>query len=165
MSLSWPDSVLGPLKAWAEKCYPYEGCGILLGTFEPGNKKRVHRFAPLSNLLHDREKIQTDAVLGIASETLGERVESQGQFEFVMDPGEFNKAALAAEKEGLDVVGVLHTHPDHPAKPSPTDAAQPMLAGWSVVIVKVDKARYVESRSWVRDEETQPFQEEPVLTE
>jgi proteasome lid subunit RPN8/RPN11 len=44
-----------------------------------------------------------------------------------MDPASFNRAVLDAEKEGLDLVGVLHTHPDHPARPSATDAAQPLF--------------------------------------
>jgi L-ascorbate metabolism protein UlaG (beta-lactamase superfamily) len=69
---------------------------------------------------------------------------------------------LAAEKEGLDVVGILHTHPDHPARPSATDAAQPLLAGWSNVIVSVQKGHFAEARSWYRDEETAPFVEEVI---
>lgn len=165
MSLIWPRNVLDQLISWSEKCYPYEGCGLLLGRFEKGNLKKVKHFNPLSNLLHERNKVSSGHVLEVASASLGKRVESQGQFEFVMDPQEFNRVVLAAEKENLDVVGVLHTHPDHPAVPSPTDASQPLLAGWSNVIVKVDKGRFVEARSWVRDEETQPFQEEPISVE
>jgi proteasome lid subunit RPN8/RPN11 len=79
-----------------------------------------------------------------------------------MDPAAFQPGCLDAEKEGLDVVGILHTHPDHPAQPSATDAAQPLLAGWSNVIVSVQKGRFVEARSWVRDEESAPFIEEPI---
>jgi proteasome lid subunit RPN8/RPN11 len=164
MSLIWPRSVVDGLKAWAEKCYPYEGCGVLLGRFEPDGNKRVLRFAPIPNLLHDRDKASPEAIQ-VAEATLGRRVDSQGQFEFVMDPGAFNRTALDAEKEGLDVVGILHTHPDHPAKPSPTDAAQPLLAMWSNVIVKVDQGRFIEMKAWVREEEKSPFEEEPINLE
>ncbi len=164
MTLVVPKTVMADLKAWAEKWYPYEGCGLLLGRIGPGGEKRVLRFAALSNLLHDRAKAAA-SVLQTASATLGRRVESRGEFEFVMDPAEFNRVVLEGEKEGLDVVGVLHTHPDHPARPSATDAAQPLLAGWSNVIVKVDQGKYVEARSWVRDEENRPFEEEPISTE
>ena len=164
MSLSWPQNVLSQLRSWSEKCYPYEGCGILLG-HSTGDARKVRRFHPLSNLLHERNKVTSSHVMDVASASLGKRVESQGQFEFVMNPEEFNKAVLSAEKEGLDVVGVLHTHPDHPAKPSATDAAQPLLAGWSNVIVKVDKGQYIEARSWFRQEESDPFQEETITLE
>jgi sulfite reductase beta subunit-like hemoprotein len=36
------------------------------------------------------------------------------------------------------------------------------LAGWSNVIVSVKKGRFVEARSWFRDEESAPFVEEPI---
>jgi proteasome lid subunit RPN8/RPN11 len=159
--LSWSASVEASLKAWAEKCYPYEGCAVLIGSFGQGGRKRVERVVPIPNVLHERQNAGA-AVLETAAATLGKRVESRGEFEFVMDPKEFNRAALEAEKEGFDVVGILHTHPDHPAKPSATDAAQPCLAVWSNVIVKVDQGKFVEARSWVREEEDRPFQEEKI---
>jgi proteasome lid subunit RPN8/RPN11 len=162
MPLILPRKVLDELIPWSEKCYPYEGCGLLLGHFEAGGAKLARRFVPLSNVLHDRTQAPPSHVLEAASASLGSRVHSRGQFEFVMDPREFNQAVLSGEKENLDVVGILHTHPDHPARPSPVDASQPLLAGWSNIIVKVDKGRFVEAKSWVREEESQPFQEEPI---
>jgi sulfite reductase beta subunit-like hemoprotein/proteasome lid subunit RPN8/RPN11 len=161
MSLVWSPSVLASLKGWSESCYPYEGCGVLVGHFLPGGIRRVERFVPLKNQLREKTKAGV-GVLETARATLGQRAETEGQFEFVMDPAEFNRAVLAAEKEGLDVVGVLHTHPDHPARPSATDAAQPLLAGWSNVIVSVQKGHFAEARSWYRDEETAPFVEEVI---
>ncbi|HNA60593.1 MAG TPA: M67 family metallopeptidase [Elusimicrobiota bacterium] len=161
MTLAWPRSLVGELKTWAEKCYPYEGCGLLIGRQEKADWRQAERFFPLKNLLRHRNEADP-GTLDTAAGTLGARVHTQGQFEFVIDPAEFNRAVLDAARSGLDVVGVLHTHPDHPAKPSPTDAAQPLLAGWSNVIVKVDQAQFVEARSWFRAEETQPFEEEPI---
>ena len=162
MTLRWPPGLAAELRAWSEKCYPFEGCGLLIGRFDPGGARRAERFHPLQNLLRQADRGRNAEILGAAAETLGKRVETQGQYEFVMDPQEFNRAALAAAKEDLDVVGVLHTHPDHPARPSATDAAQPLLAGWSNVIVKVDQGRFVEAKSWVRDDDSQPFKEEPI---
>jgi proteasome lid subunit RPN8/RPN11 len=164
VKLSWPRAVIESIRPWAEAAYPREGCGLLLGDFLPGDHKRARRFAPLKNLLRERAGAPA-AALAVAADTLGKRAESGGEFEFVMDPAEFARVSSEAAREGLDVVGVLHTHPDHPAKPSPTDAAQPMLSGYSVVIVKVDKARFVEARSWYRADEKDPFQEETVEVE
>lgn len=164
MKLFWPRAVLEEVKPWAEKCYPREGCGLLLGDFLPGGDKRVRRFAPLDNLLKEREKASS-AVLSVAADTLGKRAQTGGEFEFVMDPAEYNRVSIEAMREGLDVVGVLHTHPDHPAQPSATDAAQPLLSGYSVVIVKVGAGRYAETRSWHRAEEKDPFTEETIVLE
>lgn len=148
------------LKPWSEKAYPYEGCGLLLGQFS--SQKLASRLVPLSNILREKNPEKQD-ILSVAKETLGNRVESKGQFEFVMNPSEFSQQVLAAEKEGLDVVGIIHTHPDHPAKPSATDSAQPLMSRWSVVIVSVEKGKFSEARSWVREEDTDPFQEEEII--
>jgi proteasome lid subunit RPN8/RPN11 len=162
MTLAWKPTVPDDLRVWAEACYPYEGCGVLIGNFYAGDVRRVERFVPLTNLLREKNSAWAP-VLETARETLGKRAETQGEFEFVMDPAAFNRVVLEAEKEGLDVVGILHTHPDHPAQPSATDAAQPLLAGWSNVILSVQQGKFVEARSWVRDEESSPFTEETIV--
>ncbi len=161
MTLALPEAVLAVIKPWAEGCYPFEGCGVLVGRFGKGGTRGVVRFEPLTNQLREKASARP-GVLDAARDTLGKRAETEGQFEFVMDPAAFNRAVLNAAKEGLDLVGVLHTHPDHPARPSATDAAQPLLAGWSNVIVSVQQGLFEEARSWFRDEETAPFVEEPI---
>jgi dissimilatory sulfite reductase (desulfoviridin) alpha/beta subunit/proteasome lid subunit RPN8/RPN11 len=161
MSLLWSPRLLSNLQTWSESCYPFEGCGVLVGQFLPGGIRRAERFVPLANQLREKSNARP-GVLESARATLGARADTHGQFEFVMDPAAFSRAVLEAEKEGLDVVGILHTHPDHPARPSATDAAQPLLSGWSNVIVSVKQGRFAEARSWVRDEETDPFIEEPI---
>jgi proteasome lid subunit RPN8/RPN11 len=69
---------------------------------------------------------------------------------------------LAAEKEGLDVVGVIHTHPDHPPRPSKIDESQPFLANWSNIIVSVQKGKTADMKSWFRDADDRPFDEEAI---
>jgi proteasome lid subunit RPN8/RPN11 len=165
VTLHWPRRILdGQLRGWSEKCYPFEGCGLLLGEFEGAGRRRVWSFVPLRNLLRDRAGAPAHA-LDAARETLGRRADAQGRFEFALDPAEFNRVVLAASRDNRDVVAVLHTHPDHPAEPSATDAAQPLLAGWSNVIVKVERGRFVEARSWFRENDADPFQEETIVWE
>jgi proteasome lid subunit RPN8/RPN11 len=79
-----------------------------------------------------------------------------------MNPDEFNRETIRAEKEGLDVVGVIHTHPDHPPRPSQIDASQPFLAMWSNIIVAVKQGRCEAMKSWFRDSDDQPFLEEEI---
>lgn len=88
-----------PLAAWHEmqaeawRVYPNEACGVLLG--EPGGDEVV-RFVPIAN-------------------------EADSTRVFTLDGREFAKATLRADREGLDVIGVFHSHTHTAGYPSPTD--------------------------------------------
>jgi proteasome lid subunit RPN8/RPN11 len=150
-----PADVADTIAAWSEKAYPNEGCGLLVGRFEKGGKT-VIRLASVSNDLLQAGDIKAPT-LPAERQGIG-----KGRTEFVMNPSDFNREALAAEKEGLDIVGVIHTHPDHPARPSQIDASQPFLAQWSNIIVTVEKGRFKEMKSWFRETDAEPFAEEPI---
>jgi len=120
----------------AEQAYPFEGCGLLLGPFT--TEKKVERIVSMRNVLRD---------------------EGRGRFDFSFSPAEFAQVQMQADRDGFDVVGIFHTHPDHPAKPSPTDIGQPMLSGWINVIASVHGGRFKEARAWWREEEGIPFKE------
>ena len=122
------------LQELSEASYPFEGCGLLLGPL--AKEKEVRKIVTLKNILRDQ---------------------GRGRFDFTFSPQEFMEAQLSAEKENLDVVGIYHTHPDHPPRPSATDASQPMLAGWINVIAAVHGGKFKEAKAWWREEEAQPF--------
>jgi proteasome lid subunit RPN8/RPN11 len=122
------------LRRVAEEAYPFEGCGLLLGPLS--TEKRVSEIAVLKNALRD---------------------EGRGRFDFSFSPKEFMDTQMAAEKRNLDIVGIYHTHPDHPPRPSATDASQPMLAGWINIIASVHGGKFKEAKAWWREDETQPF--------
>jgi proteasome lid subunit RPN8/RPN11 len=127
------------LRQQAEAAYPFEGCGLLLGPL--AKDKTATRVVTLKNML---------------------REEGRGRFDFTFSPKEFMEAQVAAEKENLDVVGLYHTHPDHPPRPSKTDESQPMLAGWINVIASVHGGKFKEAKAWWREDESQPFSETPI---
>src|SRR5690242_15558857 len=129
-----PREVHRVISDWAAKAYPNEGVGLLVGRFDK-NSKNVVRFAPLTNELLQKKLLNAST---LPKERQGEQA---GRTEFVMDPAEFNRETLKAEKEGLDVVGIVHTHPDHPPRPSQVDASQPFLSQWSNIIVAVEKGK------------------------
>jgi len=163
--LTIPAGVFSEIQQWARAAYPREGCGLLLGHFKnQGLDKNVVRFVGLSNiLLSENGKNLAQRIQNSGGAITHERVAAGGgKTEFLMDPAEFDRVYRQAEKEGQDVVGILHTHPDHPPKPSAMDASQPMLAGWSNVIVAVEKGVTVVARSWIRPDETTPFEEESL---
>lgn len=133
-----PDAWQSFLKQ-AEAAYPFEGCGLLLGPF--GADKVAQRVVTLKNILRD---------------------EGRGRFDFSFSPAEFMQAQLSAERDNLDIVGIYHTHPDHPPKPSRTDESQPMLAGWINVIAGVNGGHFRDAKAWWREDDTQPFVEVPL---
>jgi proteasome lid subunit RPN8/RPN11 len=73
---------------------------------------------------------------------------------------------MAAEDEaealGLDVVGVFHSHPDHPAEASETDREW-ALPWFSYLITSVRSGRAAESRSWRLVDDRSIMIEEPLL--
>jgi proteasome lid subunit RPN8/RPN11 len=66
--------------------------------------------------------------------------------------------------DGLEVIGVYHSHPDHLPVPSAFDRehAWPWL---SYVIVGVGRGRAGELKSWVLTDDRGTFAEEPITTE
>jgi proteasome lid subunit RPN8/RPN11 len=77
---------------------------------------------------------------------------------FEIAPFDYLKAEQYAEEQNLQLLGVYHSHPNHPAIPSEHDrlAAQPYF---SYLIISVHDGRPGPIRSWRLNEERQ-FEEE-----
>jgi proteasome lid subunit RPN8/RPN11 len=80
---------------------------------------------------------------------------------FLITPEDYLKAELTADKLGLSLIGVFHSHPDHPNQPSEYDRewAQPFF---SYIITSVNEGKAVESRSWRLVEDRSKFEEEEI---
>ena len=78
-----------------------------------------------------------------------------------VDPRDHMAAEHEARALGLTVVGVWHSHPDHPAEPSETDRAS-AWEGWSYLIARVTAGGVEHIRSWRLAGER--FVEEPVTS-
>ncbi len=118
-----PDVLRARLKAWACTSYPHEACGLLIG-----------RSVGACNAVVDVRQARN-----LRTERAHDRYE--------IDPQDFLAADRDARHRHLELVGVWHTHPDHPARPSSTDlaAAWPQ---WSYVILAVGQAGVSEMTSW-----------------
>ncbi len=123
--------------ATAWDVYPLEGCGLLIG--DQGGD-RVVRFVPIRN-------------------------EAESSRIYRLDGSEYLRAAIAADDDGLDIIGVMHSHTHTAAYPSPTDvaeAANPLIpASWHWVIVSLAMG-YPELRSF-RISTEEGSSEEPVF--
>jgi len=125
--LRLPAPVLGQLVRLARQGHPHEVCGLLVGVL--GDETiRVERISRARNL---------------AIERLADR--------YILDPDDFLAADLAARRDDLDIVGIWHTHPDHPALPSETD----LEAAWesyTYLILSVRRDGVTDIKAWQLDE-------------
>lgn len=120
----------------AKKSYPVECCGLLLGTNTA--EKKVVEVRPLRNTNTERSH---------------DRYEIEGR--------EFVKADKEASRKGLQIIGIYHSHPDHPAIPSAFDTEH-AWCGYSYLIAAVENGERIEIRSWFFDEAIKQFQEEEI---
>jgi proteasome lid subunit RPN8/RPN11 len=125
------------IQRFAATGYPHEVCGLMLG-YTDGGTTVVEEVVQARNLNRRRARDRYD-----------------------LDPDDFLRAERLAEGLDLEVVGIWHSHPDHPPVPSQTDldAAWP---GYSYAIVSVAAGRGFDTRSWRLDGED--FVEEEVLS-
>ena len=80
------------------------------------------------------------------------------------DPLSFRRAQERLDRDGLEVIGVYHSHPDHPPAPSAFDRdhAWPWL---SYVIVGVGAGHAGDPKSWVLADDRGTFAEESITIE
>ncbi len=122
----------------AEHDYPDECCGFLYGKFIDDESRKVTEIRPVTN-----------AKTGDKSKR------------FQIDPRDYQKAEQYAVQQDLDLVGVYHSHPDHPARPSDHDLKQ-ALPVFSYIIISVQNGVAKETTSW-RIADSEEFQEEKIL--
>ncbi|GAB4409433.1 MAG: M67 family metallopeptidase [Bacteroidia bacterium] len=69
---------------------------------------------------------------------------------FEIAPRDYMRAERYAIEQGLDLLGIYHSHPDHPAIPSVHDLKQ-ALPHFSYLILSIREGRYDHARSWRLD--------------
>jgi proteasome lid subunit RPN8/RPN11 len=83
---------------------------------------------------------------------------------YELDPREVLRLDKLAESREQEMVGFYHSHPDHPARPSATDATH-AWPGYVYLIVGVSGDGDTETRAWLYDDKSQLFRESPVQVE
>lgn len=98
--------------------------------------------------------------------TLAQRVtnakEGDQRRRFQIDPKDYQEAERYAVENDLDLLGVYHSHPDHPAEPSEHDRKVAMPY-FSYIIISVPQGVAASTRSWQLNEERE-FEEEALET-
>lgn len=128
------------IKAHGAASYPYEGCGLLLGEASDG-RNIVTDIRPLPNVWP---------------------VEEEKPERFRIAEEDWRDVELEAMDAGLDVIGIFHSHPDHPPVASPRDLSWASWPGYSYLITQVVGGRPATSRSWQLAEDRSGFAEETI---
>lgn len=138
MRLVISKEILSAIHQNGEGAYPEEGAGLMLGKAEDG-QKWVERILPLVNTREDTARHNR----------------------YRLDPQDYLRGEMEAAKLGLDVLGVFHSHPDHPDRPSEFDREWAM-PWFSYLITSVQEGKAIESRSWLLAEDRSAFSEEEM---
>jgi proteasome lid subunit RPN8/RPN11 len=108
---------------WVQQGYPHETCGVLIG--------------------HQQQHVTTVTQVSHARNMNQERARDR----FILNPDDFIQAEREARNHQQDIVGIWHSHPDHPAKPSETDRVN-AWENWSYVIISVSSHSILDMTSW-----------------
>jgi len=132
--LAVSNDLIEQINKHVEEAYPEEGAGFLIGV-----EGEVKEILALPNAREDEARHNR----------------------FLITPEEYLKAELTADKLGLSLIGVFHSHPDCPNIPSEYDRewAQPFF---SYIITRVDKGKAVSHRSWRLIEDRSKYEEEEI---
>lgn len=130
--------IMAQIQAHGETAYPEEGAGFLLGKVE-GQRRVVSAILTLANAREDTARHNR----------------------YLLTPQDYLQGEEEAMRSGLDLLGVFHSHPDHPNRPSEYDREWAM-PWFSYLITSVNVGQALESRSWRLEEDRSMFREESI---
>ena len=120
-----PAPLLREIYDQTKASYPNECCGVMVGTTDEDKTHTVHAFRVCKNLNQERARDRYD-----------------------MDPLDMLRVEREFENSPWDIIGIYHSHPDHPAQWSQTDFAEAHWLGCSYVITSVEKGKAVLTNSF-----------------
>ncbi len=143
LSLTIPLEVQTQISAHARAQYPRECCGLLLG-----NPARLN-----GDILEAKRSLAATNHAAAADQ----------RFAYAIDSRFWLQQDRLAAAAGLEILGIYHSHPDHPAVPSATD----LRLAWPVyvyLIVSVAPVGPTALRGWILNPAANQFVEVAVRT-
>jgi proteasome lid subunit RPN8/RPN11 len=132
------NDLLNEIRKHGETHYPEEGAGFILG-----------------RIINDDR--YADVIFPIENQ-----FESESRHHrYLITPEDMVRSEMRADQMGLVILGVFHSHPNHPATPSEFDSER-ALPWFSYVITSVHHDGARESRSW-RLTDDRLFEEEELI--
>lgn len=120
------DELADVLAQWCRRGYPHEVVALLLGTISNVDDITITQFVPVANHAADTTRY------------------------FELDPHGWLIADDQAQALGLEIVGMVHTHPDGVSHPSAADSASAALLGirFAYLIASVHADGAVDMHGW-----------------
>lgn len=141
MKLLLPDNCKKAIERHSERTFPEECCGAMLGHDRDDGIREIVEILEIDNTKDENRERR-----------------------FLIDPREVLSAEKAARAKGLDVLGIYHSHPNHPSRPSEFDREHAMPF-WSYVIVSCMNGVADTLQSWQLREDRSQFDEEELVTD
>lgn len=139
MSVEISSKLLQIVHKHGEQAYPEEGAGFLLGE-NNGERKIIQAVLPVDNAREDGARHNR----------------------YLLTAQDYLHGEQEADRQNLSLIGVFHSHPDHPDRPSEFDRDWAM-PWFSYLITSVAAGKAVSSRAWVLRENRELFNEEQIL--
>jgi len=137
MEITVSENLVQQISAHGAETYPHECCGALLGLADE-NSREVRVLHKLTN-----------------------RREDSPHNRFSVTSEDVREAELVARKNGLDVIGWYHSHPEHPALPSEYDREH-AWPWYSYIIVSVAEGKPGAIASWRLTDDRRRFEPETI---
>ena len=132
-----PVRTIRDIERHAKEAFPEECCGFLIG--REGQPRRV---------------LEARGAKNVATEDRVRR--------YVIDPLELLHADDDARRRGLEVVGIYHSHPNHPAAPSEFDRSR-ATPWYTYVILSIVDRDPRDMTAWRFDDSTKRFELEELV--
>jgi proteasome lid subunit RPN8/RPN11 len=152
VSLKLHANQLQAIQAHAERTYPDECCGLLMGTIAAGE-----------GVVHDVYAVPNAWDTG-ATHGLNDTAAFTKTRRYWIAPEAMLAAMREARRRNLDIIGIYHSHPDHLAVPSECDRVL-AWSQYSYLIVSVEQGTATDCRSWTLNEQHQFEPEDIQLAE
>lgn len=133
-----PETILVQVHRHGEAAYPEEGAGLLMGSFSDV-ERQVQGILPIPNAREAKARHNR----------------------YLITPEDMLHGEKEASRLGMDVIGIFHSHPDHPNLPSEFDRNW-ALPWYSYIITSVINGKATESKSWQLREDRSGFLEESI---
>jgi proteasome lid subunit RPN8/RPN11 len=146
-----PEELIHAIRDHAERDYPHECCGALLGRAAAGA---------------EGSSVETREVVALRA-AANRREAKAAPRRFLITADDYRSIEREARERALELLGFYHSHPDHPARPSEYDREH-ALPWYSYVIVSVCAGRAgstpADITSWVLGDDRRVFTFEPIAT-
>lgn len=149
MKIQLPKHLLEAIRTHAERTYPEECCGIILGYLNDTVKTVVE--------IRETENAWSLEAAAEFSMRVGD---GSKKHNYAIAPQDMLKIQKEARDRHLSIIGIYHSHPDCPAIPSEMDRAIAWQV-YSYIIISVEQGKAGELHSWCLDDNHQ-FQAEEL---